>query len=29
MDQLSTDSRFEVDRRFLDKEWEGQPALFL
>ena len=27
--QLSTDSRFEVDRRFLDKEWEGQPALFL
>ena len=29
MGQLSTDSRFEVDRRLLDKEWEGQPALFL
>lgn len=26
---LSTDARFEIDRRLLDKEWEGQPALFL
>jgi hypothetical protein len=27
--RLTKDPRFEVDRRLLDKEWEGQPALFL